>query len=414
MVPTSLQQAVHSPVQTQLGQTSAAAAADQVARKPGVVAAAAAAPAEHGIGQLAARLASRTLLQQFFDAYPASIDVSTVFAMPDRSSSAAARAAFVETVVSYTAETLDSPLSHFYGVSEVMVKAVQLVKLEAATPVAAAAAAGNRSANAFSSQTPAAGMAAMQGTPQSGSTDATGSASAATPAVPLAETAAAGTAAAAAAAGARPWDHPGKQHSFANYRVAPACPFPPSKSNSVSDSQGRFWSWNWGVECVFRAPAAGQTDKPLVVDWDTAVTCDDVPNEHNSVVDDSGRLWGWQNDASCAYRQWGKGSSSSTTAQVLSTIAADASARLPMKPQQQQGQKVKAPAKSFEELQGNLPTRVSVVWESAATCSFAPNDANAVPDTFGRLWGWEDNSSCAFRVSMAAAELAVATGRFVE
>jgi hypothetical protein len=76
--------------------------------------------------------------------------------------------------------------------------------------------------------------------------------------------------------------------------------------------------------------------------------------------------------------------------------------------QQQQGQKVKDPARSFEDMQGNLPTRVSVVWESAATCSFAPNDANAVPDTFGRLWGWENNSSCAFRVRMAEMTFATA------
>jgi hypothetical protein len=118
------------------------------------------------------------------------------------------------------------------------------------------------------------------------------------------------------------------------------------------------------------------------------VTCSDAPNEHNSVVDDNGRLWGWQNDASCAYKLYGKGSSSNTVASP--------NARMPMK---QQLQAQARSAASFKDMQNNLPTRVSVVWESAPTCSFAPNDANAVPDTFGRLWGWQNNSSCAFRVS---------------
>jgi hypothetical protein len=279
---------------------------------------------------------------------------------------------------------LDSPLSHFFGVPEVMVKAVELIRQDAVNTAAAAAAAGPASLS--TAQT------AASGTPQYGAAGAVGDAAAARSAAPLAGTAAAE---AAGASSIRPWDNPGKQHSFANYRSAPTCPFPPSKSNSVADSQGRFWSWNWGTECVFRAPAAGQNDKPVKVDWDTAVTCDEAPNERNSVVDDNGRLWGWQNDASCAFRSWGKGSSSSTTAATPGAPDGAANARMPMKQQQAP----KNPAASFKDMQDDLPTRVSVVWESAPTCSFAPSDGNAVPDTFGRLWGWQNNSSCAFRVS---------------
>jgi hypothetical protein len=38
-----------------------------------------------------------------------------------------------------------------------------------------------------------------------------------------------------------------------------------------------------------------------------------------------------------------------------------------------------------------------VEWESAPTCMFAPTQQNSVPDTKGRLWGWQNSQSCAFR-----------------
>lgn len=330
---------------------------------------------------------SRLLLQQFFRAHPTSVDVSTVFHVPDTSVTATERIGLVEKLVSQTSHILDAPLSQFFYVTEVMVKAVELLKQEVLP-----AAAGQETASpeqALSAGQLAGGVSLQQLQKQQQGLAARAAALAADLLGAVEQSN--GTSlqdelgqqaqqAQHGLLGPNLWDNTGGVHTFGNYKSVPPCPFQPSKTNSVSDMQGRFWSWNNGVECVFRTPAipGGQqpTAKPVKMDWETAVTCDDAPNERNSVVDDNGRLWGWQNDTSCAFRQWGKGS----------------------KPENKPSAK-REPAGSFKEMQENLPGRVSTVWESAPTCSFAPTDANAVPDTFGRLWGWENDGSCVFRVS---------------
>eukprot|EP00877_Chromochloris_zofingiensis_P003619 jgi/Chrzof1/13258/Cz07g26150.t1 len=42
-------------------------------------------------------------------------------------------------------------------------------------------------------------------------------------------------------------------------------------------------------------------------------------------------------------------------------------------------------------------------WLSASVCQNAPNRTNSVQDTYGRLWGWEQHHTCAFRSSNGSA-----------
>lgn len=153
-----------------------------------------------------------------------------------------------------------------------------------------------------------------------------------------------------------------------SYSAAPTCLFPLTKTNSMADDEGRLWSMMAGKECVFR-PAAAPIPKP-VVSWSDAPLCDDEADENNSVVDDSGRLWGWQDGASCAFKRSDSARPSSHG---------------------RSGKRMAASSRS------ETPGRVSVVWEAAPSCSFSPSKANAMPDTHGRLWGWEDGKSCVFR-----------------
>jgi len=139
------------------------------------------------------------------------------------------------------------------------------------------------------------------------------------------------------------------------YAVAPTCTRAPTSLNSVADSSGRLWGWEKGQSCVFRAAAVAPT-QPVsysATTWQSSPSCWGVPSPQNSVLDDLGRLWGWQNGASCAYR-------------------------------------------SIPPLRGSTPAP-EVAWEAAPACWFAPTRQNSVPDTKGRLWGWQNSMSCAFR-----------------
>ncbi|WIA09369.1 hypothetical protein OEZ85_008775 [Tetradesmus obliquus] len=158
-----------------------------------------------------------------------------------------------------------------------------------------------------------------------------------------------------------------------SYAEAPTCLFPLTRSNSMADDQGRFWSLMDGQECVFR-PAAAAIPRPVArfVSWEDAPACEEQPSESNSVADDSGRLWGWQAGASCAFKNE-EAAASAAKGDAARVAAPDAAA---------------AAAEA---------SRVSVVWEAAPSCSFSPNKGNAVPDTYGRLWSWENGRSCAFR-----------------
>jgi hypothetical protein len=40
---------------------------------------------------------------------------------------------------------------------------------------------------------------------------------------------------------------------------------------------------------------------------------------------------------------------------------------------------------------------LTVVWAMAPTCDFVPTPRNSEPDRQGRLWGWQEGVSCAFR-----------------
>jgi hypothetical protein len=65
------------------------------------------------------------------------------------------------------------------------------------------------------------------------------------------------------------------------------------------------------------------------------------------------RLWGWENNAPCAFKE------------------------------------EKAAAS------GSSPAGTSDAWDSAPPCKQA--DTSATKDASGRLWGWENGASCAFK-----------------
>jgi hypothetical protein len=138
-----------------------------------------------------------------------------------------------------------------------------------------------------------------------------------------------------------------------SYNEAPTCLFPLTRSNSMADDQGRFWSLMDGKECVFR-PAAAAIPRPVArsVSWQDAPACVEQPNESNSVADNNGRLWGWQEGESCAFK------SESAAQGVTSGDAARVAT-------------------------GDAASKVSVVWGAAPSCSFSPKQGNAVPGGLG-------------------------------
>lgn len=158
------------------------------------------------------------------------------------------------------------------------------------------------------------------------------------------------------------------------YDTFPACPFPPSSSNSNADTQGRLWgSYNARV-CLFKA-ASTPAAQGVAINWNTAKLCVLPATNANSVVDKNGRLWGWEDGQSCAFRS----------------------------PVQQPVQSITMPKSglsivSFQSLQSSKLDRMSVVWEGAPSCTAVPTASNTVADKFGRLWGWEDGVTCAFKV----------------
>jgi hypothetical protein len=167
-----------------------------------------------------------------------------------------------------------------------------------------------------------------------------------------------------------------------SYSEAPTCLFPLTRSNSMADDQGRFWSLMDGKECVFR-PAAAAIPRPVArsVSWQDAAACIEQPNESNSVADDNGRLWGWQSGVSCAFK------SDSLTPLAMRKDAARVAAGS----------------------SGAAPGMLSVVWEAAPSCSFSPNRANAVPGEVVRCVGcvcWSQNRVQQRTVVLHASEIA--------
>jgi hypothetical protein len=84
--------------------------------------------------------------------------------------------------------------------------------------------------------------------------------------------------------------------------------------------------------------------------WDSALAC---RNSSTATFDASMRLWGWENNAPCDFKE------------------------------------EKAAAS------GSSPAGTSDAWDSAPPCKQA--DTSAIKDASGRLWGWENGASCAFK-----------------
>jgi hypothetical protein len=165
------------------------------------------------------------------------------------------------------------------------------------------------------------------------------------------------------------------------YEAEPACPFPPTADNSISDAQGRLWGRHSGKECVFKGAQSGSSSSSAPLAWKDAVACRAAANNANSVLDAEGKLWGWENGRSCAFRSQvlaaaGSSSSSSSRAAAKSGLPTVA---VPM------------------QVSRNA-NRMTVLWEDAPGCRAVPTASNTIADKFGRLWSWEDGTTCAFKV----------------
>jgi hypothetical protein len=97
------------------------------------------------------------------------------------------------------------------------------------------------------------------------------------------------------------------------------------------------------------------------------------------VLDADGKPWGWENGRSCAHRN-AAGSSGSSSSKA--------------------GSKAGVSIAAVRSLQPHSSDRMTVVWEAAPACSSVPTAANTIADKFGRLWSWEDGTTCAFKVGL--------------
>eukprot|EP00882_Tetradesmus_deserticola_P029959 GHRQ01033603.1.p1 GENE.GHRQ01033603.1~~GHRQ01033603.1.p1 ORF type:complete len:275 (-),score=70.37 GHRQ01033603.1:119-922(-) len=145
--------------------------------------------------------------------------------------------------------------------------------------------------------------------------------------------------------------------------TAPACPFSPTRKNSVSDSQGRLWSLANGRECTFKVPSAAARSAAEAagaeLTWEGAPLCTAVPSKASAVADPAGNLWGYEDGASCTFKQ-------------------------------EDGGSVKLK---------NTPTTLPMLWEQAPVCDIAPTKESSNADVMGRLWGVDMmGRGCTFRV----------------
>uniref|UniRef100_A0A383WJ56 Uncharacterized protein n=1 Tax=Tetradesmus obliquus TaxID=3088 RepID=A0A383WJ56_TETOB len=146
--------------------------------------------------------------------------------------------------------------------------------------------------------------------------------------------------------------------------TAPACQFSPSRSNSVSDSQGQFWSLMNGKECTFKAASAAARKAAEAagaeLTWEGAPLCTAAPTKATAVADAAGNLWGFEGGSSCTYKDENGAS-----------------------------QKLK---------NKNKPASLPMLWEQAPVCDFAPSKDNSTADVLGRLWGVDaQGRGCTFR-----------------
>ncbi|WIA42828.1 hypothetical protein OEZ86_008756 [Tetradesmus obliquus] len=146
--------------------------------------------------------------------------------------------------------------------------------------------------------------------------------------------------------------------------TAPACQFSPSRSNSVSDSQGQFWSLMNGKECTFKAASAAARKAAEAagaeLTWEGAPLCTAAPTKATAVADAAGNLWGFEGGSSCTYKDENGAS-----------------------------QKLK---------NKNKPASLPMLWEQAPVCDFAPSKDNSTADALGRLWGVDaQGRGCTFR-----------------
>lgn len=176
---------------------------------------------------------------------------------------------------------------------------------------------------------------------------------------------------------------------------APACRGKPNGHTAVPDAEGRLWGWQDGQSCAYRT--AGNA--AITITWENAASCGgSKPTTSNSVYDQHGRLWGWQEGRSCAYRGSGVQAPPAPGQVVVTWDAAPACAGVPdarnsvRNPQGQLWGWENGSSCAFR-IQNGANT---ITWATAPVCKGSPNHYTAVRDKLGRLWGWEDNESCRF------------------
>ncbi|PNH03541.1 hypothetical protein TSOC_010363, partial [Tetrabaena socialis] len=162
------------------------------------------------------------------------------------------------------------------------------------------------------------------------------------------------------------------------WETAPRCLEAPSVFSARADSEGRLWGEQYNLTCAFKA---ADSDRPLY-DFLTAPACTTPPETVTSESDVQGRLWGWEAGRECAYK-------GTDNAPLALPLGADLSAVQPVTPEQMVAR-------------GSVPTAASISWRAAPRCAAPPTKGSSTMDSRGRLWGWQDAASCAFKDGLGA------------
>eukprot|EP00775_Hariotina_reticulata_P007003 gene7003-7218_t len=144
-------------------------------------------------------------------------------------------------------------------------------------------------------------------------------------------------------------------------------------------------------------PAARPTPKiPSNDPWQAAPACSGSPTRSNSVTDSKGRKWGFQRGASCAFK-----------AVRTPSAAPAAPAAKPVPRNTPAGQKRPGPAApAAKPVPRNTPAgqkrpgpaaQSRSAWDLAPSCLGQPNKYNGVRDSQGKIWGFQNGVSCAYK-----------------
>jgi hypothetical protein len=328
------------------------------------------------------------------------VDITTVFSV-SAPADARVQKTMTETVTSSSSGILAGPLSQFLGVNTLLVKASGAVKDAPAATAALPKAAG--------SDWPQVPVLAVDERPETGALSAepsaTNNAAAAQPSLTQSNQRRSGTeepkqpvevipntdnqpskkqqqqpkrkqqpsaaqvSTAAVAASKEPTElqlstFPWNLMAADAANTAPTCQFSPTRSNTVSDLQGRLWSLMNGKECTFKAaPAASRKAAEAAgaeLSWEGAPLCTAAPSKATAVADAAGNLWGFEEGSSCTYKD-------------------ESGSSLKLK---------------------NKPASLPMLWEQTPICDFAPSKENSTADVLGRLWGVDSKGrGCTFRVN---------------